>query len=60
MRLRLLLARAGCVLLHGEHDPLPVAPVTHIGIASGVQVMSGSAKTVCRRCWAVLEVEDNS
>jgi hypothetical protein len=56
--IRLRIARFSCILLHRGHDPLPVAPVRHIGLGEGVMVASGSAKTVCRRCWTVLETDD--
>jgi hypothetical protein len=57
MSIRLRFGRAACFLLR-RHDPVPLAPVTHIGLASGVGISSANEGLVCRRCYTILELDD--
>ncbi len=47
-------ARIICLLLHRKHDPVPLAPVRHIGMPGGPEFTQRSSGSVCRRCGTML------
>jgi hypothetical protein len=47
-------ARIICLLLHRKHDPVPLAPVRHIGMPGGQEFTQRSSGSVCRRCGTML------